>query len=262
MEIRPFIVRLIQGNGLRAADVRTSDPFVIVTSSLVAGSNVLSMTRSRHIDSTLDPVWNDDLLIAECNAYSHLRFIVCDHDTFGKSDFLGEGSVTLSDFPNLIFDGEPVHIQLPLGNFSGEPTGLPKPLKLGDTDEDGQGLLTLEIVPLPLAYGMCGDVHRLSQGRLFRGAEWHDRYCILSDSKISYYEDAFSLHEAKGEYNMSSVLSFREENVEGRDALVLEFPDDAKLHIHVADQESKNAWVRRLENTTRKHAQVGFAQGK
>jgi len=47
MQVRPLIVRLLTGDGLRAADRNTSDPFVIICVSKTESSPVIAINRSR-----------------------------------------------------------------------------------------------------------------------------------------------------------------------------------------------------------------------
>jgi len=52
---------------------------------------------------------------------------------------------------------------------------------------------------------------------------WHDRYCLLSESKISYYEDAFSLNKSKGEYELSKLNSLVEDDHEEKRSIIMNF---------------------------------------
>lgn len=79
---------VLHAAGLRAADYRTSDPYVVVE---------LGNTRHRTetVRRTLDPVWKRAFVFPIRDIYGHLDVTVLDEDRGGRSDFLGKVEIPL-----------------------------------------------------------------------------------------------------------------------------------------------------------------------
>ncbi|KAJ3057271.1 hypothetical protein HK097_009930 [Rhizophlyctis rosea] len=88
-------IKIIRAQGLQACDWTTSDPYVILSN----GGNELY--RTRVIDRTLDPVWNETFEIGLPESLpdnqSFLDLIVMDKDTIGSDDLCGQGNIFLRD---------------------------------------------------------------------------------------------------------------------------------------------------------------------
>lgn len=85
-----FIVHLKSGQDLNVADTTTSDPYVLVTAH--AGSILLSYNKSKTIPNTLNPVWNQELLVSAVQADSRVALTIMDSDVIGNDDFMGQVS--------------------------------------------------------------------------------------------------------------------------------------------------------------------------
>ncbi|KAJ3028267.1 hypothetical protein HDV00_010538 [Rhizophlyctis rosea] len=88
-------VKIIRANNLQACDWTTSDPYVILSHE---GNELY---RTRVIDRTLDPVWNETFEIGLPDSLpdnqSFLDLIVMDKDTIGSDDLCGRGNIFLRD---------------------------------------------------------------------------------------------------------------------------------------------------------------------
>jgi len=197
---RPFLIKLVCAKDLKKADaLGSSDPFVVVTAlepeapedHTVAAKNLtqeaaeaattdeLGEQKMRYISSciknSLNPEWNEEVLITGVNGFSNLVFTVLDKDLMqlGDYDFLGQCVKSIAH-EDLWHSGEPFQVELPLGdmkhtviNDKGSPMGI--------AQGTGQGTITIEFIP------------QNSHGVI---AGWGDRYCqnksLLGGAKSSW----------------------------------------------------------------------------
>lgn len=81
-------VKVIKGTNLAVRDMRSSDPYVVLT----LGHQTAQTTVMR---SNLNPVWNEDLMISVPQRFGSLKVQVFDHDTFSADDIMGEAGIDL-----------------------------------------------------------------------------------------------------------------------------------------------------------------------
>lgn len=78
----------MKGTNLAVRDVRTSDPYVILT----LGKQTV---KTRVISSNLNPVWNEELMLSVPLSSSSLKVQVFDKDTFSADDSMGDAEVAI-----------------------------------------------------------------------------------------------------------------------------------------------------------------------
>lgn len=90
-------ITFIEGKDLMAADSNgKSDPYVKVVGPQPNIYNIPKKGFKTHtIKKTLNPVWNETFVFNVNRSANALKFEVYDHDTFGKDDFLGNGTISL-----------------------------------------------------------------------------------------------------------------------------------------------------------------------
>lgn len=81
-------VRVIKGTNLAVRDLKTSDPYVIVS----VGHQTV---RTRVINSNLNPVWNEELMLSVPCPPPPLKLQVFDKDLLSADDTMGEAEVDL-----------------------------------------------------------------------------------------------------------------------------------------------------------------------
>ncbi|XP_058099594.1 ADP-ribosylation factor GTPase-activating protein AGD12-like isoform X1 [Magnolia sinica] len=81
-------VKVIKGTNLAIRDMRSSDPYVIVN----IGQQKVQTTV---INSNLNPVWNEELMLSVPQNYGALKLQVFDHDTFSADDIMGEAEIDI-----------------------------------------------------------------------------------------------------------------------------------------------------------------------
>ncbi|KAM7267570.1 hypothetical protein ACFE04_009736 [Oxalis oulophora] len=81
-------VNVVKGMNLAVRDVMTSDPYVIL--SLGQQS-----VKTRVIKSSLNPVWNESLMLSIPEDIPPLKILVYDKDTFSTDDFMGEAEIDI-----------------------------------------------------------------------------------------------------------------------------------------------------------------------
>ncbi|KAG0503126.1 hypothetical protein HPP92_003198 [Vanilla planifolia] len=81
-------VNIIRGTNLAVRDVVTSDPYVILT----LGHQTM---KTRVVKSTLNPVWNERLMLSIPDPVPPLRLQVYDKDTFSTDDKMGEAEIDI-----------------------------------------------------------------------------------------------------------------------------------------------------------------------
>ncbi|KAK6928893.1 C2 domain [Dillenia turbinata] len=81
-------VVIVKGTNLAIRDVMTSDPYVIL--SLGQQS-----VKTRVIKSSLNPVWNEQLMLSIPDQIPPLKLLVYDKDTFSTDDFMGQAEIDI-----------------------------------------------------------------------------------------------------------------------------------------------------------------------
>ncbi|KAJ4980379.1 hypothetical protein NE237_031216 [Protea cynaroides] len=81
-------VKVVKGTNLAIRDLLSSDPYVILT----LGQQTV---QTQVINSNLNPVWNEDLMLSVPENFRALKLKVYDHDTFSADDIMGEAEVDL-----------------------------------------------------------------------------------------------------------------------------------------------------------------------
>lgn len=119
-----IIIHLQNGKDLNIADVNTSDPYVVVTShrlksapkgapkSTGPGGELLSFSKSKVIQNTLNPNWNEETIVTSAMWNSQIALTVMDSDLVGAHDFLGQVSVLFSFFCSFAFSLSQFFIQI------------------------------------------------------------------------------------------------------------------------------------------------------
>ncbi|KAJ6945270.1 hypothetical protein NC651_000346 [Populus alba x Populus x berolinensis] len=81
-------VNVVKGTNLAVRDVLTSDPYVII------GLGQQSV-RTRVIKNSLNPIWNESLMLSIPEQIPPLKVLVYDKDTFSTDDFMGEAEIDI-----------------------------------------------------------------------------------------------------------------------------------------------------------------------
>jgi len=85
-------VKVVSAKNLPRMDyIGSSDPYV----KLILGSRVQQIAQTKHIDNTLNPLWEEQFLFEVTNATSSLRVEVYDYDLVGEDDIIGYFDVAL-----------------------------------------------------------------------------------------------------------------------------------------------------------------------
>ena len=137
-QMHTVLVTIKSANNLLPANVvgNTSDPYVIVTGARVTPvftsgtnnsiSNPMMKTKSQKelrqnlrktgvqrticssktsvIDGTLDPVWNETVIVSGVYGSDYIVLNIYDKDSFTKDKFLGQVELCLADYPVLFND--------------------------------------------------------------------------------------------------------------------------------------------------------------
>ncbi|CAK9199652.1 unnamed protein product [Sphagnum jensenii] len=82
-------VRIVRGIGLAVRDLLSSDPYVVVT----LGQQVL---KTRVINRSLNPVWNEEIILSVPSPPQPLKLQVFDKDVFSADDIMGDAEVDLN----------------------------------------------------------------------------------------------------------------------------------------------------------------------
>ncbi|KAM7263092.1 hypothetical protein ACFE04_000775 [Oxalis oulophora] len=81
-------VNVVKGTNLAVRDVMTSDPYVILS---LGHQSV----KTKVIKSSLNPVWNESLMLSIPENVPPLKILVYDKDTFSTDDFMGEAEIDI-----------------------------------------------------------------------------------------------------------------------------------------------------------------------
>lgn len=81
-------VKVIRGTNLAIRDMLSSDPYVVMT----LGQQTV---QTHVVNSNLNPIWNQELMLSVPQRYGPLKLKVFDHDTFSADDIMGEAEVDI-----------------------------------------------------------------------------------------------------------------------------------------------------------------------
>ncbi|KAE8670510.1 ADP-ribosylation factor GTPase-activating protein AGD12 [Hibiscus syriacus] len=81
-------VTVLRGSNLAIRDMMTSDPYVVLT----LGQQTI---QTGVVPSSLNPIWNEDLMLSVPSNYGPLKLEVYDHDTFSADDIMGDASIDI-----------------------------------------------------------------------------------------------------------------------------------------------------------------------
>ncbi|PIA53735.1 hypothetical protein AQUCO_00900368v1 [Aquilegia coerulea] len=81
-------INVVRGTNLAIRDVMTSDPYVILT----LGNQTM---KTKVIRSSLNPVWNESLMLSIPEPIPPLKVQVYDKDTFTTDDFMGDAEIDI-----------------------------------------------------------------------------------------------------------------------------------------------------------------------
>ncbi|CAA7388558.1 unnamed protein product [Spirodela intermedia] len=81
-------VNVVRGTNLAIRDVVSSDPYVMLT---LGHQSV----KTRVIKSSLNPIWNESLLLSIPDSIPPLKLQVYDKDTFTTDDRMGEAEIDI-----------------------------------------------------------------------------------------------------------------------------------------------------------------------
>ncbi|KAL8555267.1 hypothetical protein ACS0TY_003176 [Phlomoides rotata] len=81
-------VNIVRGTNLAVRDVMTSDPYVILS---LGNQSV----KTRAIKNSLNPIWNESLMLSIPENVPPLKLLVYDKDTFSTDDFMGDAEIDI-----------------------------------------------------------------------------------------------------------------------------------------------------------------------
>ncbi|GMI71513.1 homolog of OsGAP1, C2-domain ABA-related, C2 domain, Arabidopsis thaliana C2 domain [Hibiscus trionum] len=84
-------IHVKRGVNLAVRDVRTSDPYVIIT----MGEQKL---KTKVINMDINPVWEEDLTLSITNPEMPIKLTVYDYDTFSMDDEMGDAEFNIKSF--------------------------------------------------------------------------------------------------------------------------------------------------------------------
>lgn len=242
---RPFRMRIVNAKGLPNADYfGSSDPFVVVTALEPDAQNPAAaplqkaMWKTKTINDSLEPVFDEEVTYSGCNGYSTLVFTVLDKDMIslsGSNDLLGQCSMTIAK-EALWEDGHDFTVRLPLG-----PVAHPvfkadgKPFKIdGDT---GAGELVIEFKPrntvASTSLGCERFCHHDESSSLFGNfkTQWSKRWLVVTDEGLHCHETT---------QNLNSVDKFVAATDLGPSTIILNFEErDTVLQVARMTDPSK-----------------------
>jgi stromal membrane-associated protein len=81
-------VKVIKGTNLAIRDMLSSDPYVVLTLGHQKAQTTI-------IQSNLNPVWNEELMLSVPQGFGTVKMQVFDHDTFSSDDIMGEAEIDI-----------------------------------------------------------------------------------------------------------------------------------------------------------------------
>ncbi|GMI77445.1 ARF-GAP domain 12 [Hibiscus trionum] len=81
-------VTVLRGANLAVRDMMTSDPYVVLT----LGQQTI---QTAVVPSSLNPIWNEDVMLSVPSDYGPLKLEVFDHDMLSADDIMGEAKIDI-----------------------------------------------------------------------------------------------------------------------------------------------------------------------
>ena len=222
-----LVIRLRNAWDINIGDINTSDPYVRVTNlervhahatatardpfpcpvDMDVKLRVASQYKSHVIQSTLAPEWDEDALLPGVQVDSTLVLSMYDSDLVDKDDLLGQNSLTVHDIEGL-YSGKSVSFEntaigdylYPVYDSSGKALALS-----ADGQMKGKGHLSFGVRLSSLAFSMSGWLQK--DMSLFLHKSFYNRWVVLHDFAIHYYENPYHMNVCKGTLLCKDVIA-------------------------------------------------------
>lgn len=224
-----LVVRLHEASNVNIGDIDSSDPYVRVANlelmhphahatsrepfrcpiDMDRKLRVASQYKSRIVQSTLHPVWEEDAILPAVQLDSTLVLSVFDSDLVGKDDLLGQNSLGAGDMDaRLLYGGRTIsYDKTDIGDFVypvHDATGKAL-VSSGDGQMKGKGKLCFSVRLSSLAYSMCGWIQKDMKTFLHKG--YFNRWVVLHDFAITFYENPFRMNDPLGTLLCKDVVA-------------------------------------------------------
>mmetsp|Transcript_28553 Transcript_28553/g.40678 ORF Transcript_28553/g.40678 Transcript_28553/m.40678 type:complete len:671 (-) Transcript_28553:1733-3745(-) len=239
-------VHLQHARGLMVGDLTTSDPYVLLhgemtdhllvprnslPSTSATGSSTVNPTiclhHSKVIYKTLNPDWDEHILLPGITCKDRLVLTLMDKDTFTNDDNLGQVVLPLSAYPQLVsYRGyEEVKIQketvqavsCAVHDVKGKEMSVSSsPIGNNPKKEllENRGTISLSFRLAPLHRAHSGWVNKKAHSAAMasmmtkQSPTFKPRFLLLSsDGLLSYFEDAFSLEKPRGAVHCRDIAA-------------------------------------------------------
>lgn len=159
-------------------------------------------------------------------------FLVCDWDRFSKNDFLGQATLRMARTPGMWSKEQSV--QLPLGDCHFDPFDAKagKPIRMGDTDQKGQGEITLSVAPVFSSTSASLRVERKVKLGKLKGTGWAPYWLILIKSQVLFVDPNMQVVEEK------PLTAFESLTKEGTEVMVRETGGAKPETFRLTDEET------------------------
>jgi hypothetical protein len=218
----------------------------------ISGSTV-SMYKTKVISSTLNPVWNEEGLVAGfTGAEDTLILTMFDRDLVKSDDFMGQNVVALKESSAALRRGEKIDLSLDIGSFSAPLKGVTgEAISVNGSETPGKGKLLLSLRMPPLAYTMCGWMYRLSHAMMSQS--WKKRYFVLTDKKLYYFDSAAELNVVKGMIQCNTVTAIKSEKTKGVDYFSISYGTGKdKWDVRFVEEDGRDVvdmWKRKMSRS-------------
>jgi hypothetical protein len=186
---RPCTLRILHASNVEVADWATqggaSDPFCIAT--MVLHSNPESQVfrfDTKVKELTLEPEWDQSYIVPGAPGDATWVFTVCDRDKgSSRDDFLGQAIVRWKESGDLWMKGGQVTVPLESMLINPKESNNTT-LRLGNSDSEGRGAITVEFMPHRMDSSVCGWVNISSN--MGGARRW---WSMLTDSHLRLYKN-------------------------------------------------------------------------
>ncbi|XP_058078239.1 probable ADP-ribosylation factor GTPase-activating protein AGD11 isoform X2 [Magnolia sinica] len=142
-------VNVVRGTNLAVRDMTTSDPYVIIT----MGNQSL---KTHVVKRSLNPVWNESLMLSIPEPVPRLKLQVYDKDTFSTDDHMGEAEIDIQPLISAAkaYENSTITESMPIGTLLADEDST---LVKDSTITIAEGKVKQEIT-LRLQYVECGEL--------------------------------------------------------------------------------------------------------
>jgi len=230
-------------------------------------AQTVCLGSTKHVLASLNPVWEQEVLLSGLYGGDYIVFNVYDRDSFGGDKFLGQAEICLLDYPQL-FRG--VHGGAQRGCVVDLPDLELRPCATAIHDGKGAIITGTDVIPtgskspksrghlkvtlkLPVtSRSVCGWMYKYSSSAVIgMPRSFKRRWMVLTDESLQYYDNLYSLDDPRYTVackDVSLIENTSDESTGILESMTVAFGRDSwqLKFVEEDDQFKREKWLNRI----------------